>query len=333
MRRRTNNQQTYDDGESGPRLSILPSSAVSDARLSNSEFRTLAALGVFADKGHVCWPSLPRLGAMLHKSPQAVSKDLHRLQELGLISIRPQFDSRKPGQRLANRYQLNFDTTPQLGIDRGYQLEVETPSTPEVETPSTPEVETPSTPEVETPSTPEVEVNVPVNNPKDDPKNDAARAPDDFSRLQDRLEKYGLILKPDDMQIIAGWVKSGIIPEDIDSAIEWRNGQRLNPVRGCAQLKNGVMTSQLKRLQTVPARGNGNGNGHHKFDEFTTRAIQDNASVYSAFSYLKNNPHGGGREESLERLAEFGIGFERYGEGPDQARLVQFGGVDCLART
>jgi len=317
MRRRTNNQQPYDDGESGPRLSILPSSAVSDARLSNSEFRTLAALGVFADsKNHTCWPSLARLASMLHKSRQAVSKDVQRLGELGLIQIRQQFDLKKKSQ-LTNVYRLNFDTPHQL----------------QVAPPAISEIAPPAISEIAPPAISEIAQNVLINNPKDDPKNDAARAPDDFSRLQDRLEKYGLILKPDDMQIIAGWVKSGIIPEDIDSAIEWRNGQRLTPVRGCAQLKNGVMTSQLKRLQTVPARGNGNGNGHHKFDEFTTRAIQDNASVYSAFSYLKNNPHGGGREESLERLAEFGIGFERYGEGPDQARLVQFGGVDCLVQT
>jgi len=124
---------------SNARFSILQSKAVEDDTISDPQFRTLAALGCFGDKDGWCFPSLKTLAAKLHKSPQAVSKDIGRLTELGYLEKHPRFD--KDGSRKSNLYRIKFDT------------------------PSTPEVDRVSIPEVEAPSIPEVEVNAPSNEP------------------------------------------------------------------------------------------------------------------------------------------------------------------------
>lgn len=115
---------------SNARFSILQSKAVNDTKLSNAQFRTLAALGTFGDKDGWCFPKLKTLGAMLGKSKQAVSKDIQALVEFGYVEITPQY--REDGSRKNNMYRLVFDTR---------QPHVDTPSTPEVDTPSTPEVD------------------------------------------------------------------------------------------------------------------------------------------------------------------------------------------------
>lgn len=109
---------------SNARFSILQARAVSDKRVSDAQFRSLAALGCYGDKDGWCFPGLKTLGSDLHKSPQAVSKDLCALVEAGYIEKHPRFD--KDGSRKSNLYRLKFDPTP---------------STPEVDTLSTPEVE------------------------------------------------------------------------------------------------------------------------------------------------------------------------------------------------
>ena len=113
---------------SNARFSITPSGAVSDKRISDAQFRTLAALGVFGDKNGWCWPGLKVLADMLGKSKQAVSKDIQYLKKIEVIEVYKRFNQETKSQR-SNKYRILFDT----------------PSTPEVDPPSTVEVDPPST--------------------------------------------------------------------------------------------------------------------------------------------------------------------------------------------
>lgn len=136
---------------SNARLSILQAKAVGDERISDAQFRTLAALGCYGDQDGWCFPGLKTLGGKLHKSSQAVSKDIGKLVEFGYIEKHPRFD--KDGSQKSNLYRLKFDT------------------------PSTPKVEPPSTIEIEGGSTPEVEHNDPINDPSNEKKDADASAP------------------------------------------------------------------------------------------------------------------------------------------------------------
>ena len=133
---------------SNARFSILQARAISDKRITDAQFRTLASLGMYADRDGWCFPSLTRIGADCNKSKQAAGRDIIHLKKCGYVEVYPQFD-KQTGSRRPNKYRLKFD--PPVNVDDS--------------TPSTPEVDTPSTPEVDTTSTPEVDVNVPVNTP------------------------------------------------------------------------------------------------------------------------------------------------------------------------
>ncbi len=126
---------------SNARFSILQAKAVKDQRISDAQFRTLAALGMYADEDGWCFPSLTRIGGDLGKSKQAAGRDVIALRKLGYLEIWPQFDP-ETGARKPSKYRLVFDS------------------------PRQPVVDAPSTPEVDTPSTSEVDVNDPVNDPK-----------------------------------------------------------------------------------------------------------------------------------------------------------------------
>lgn len=110
-----------------------------DERISHSQLRTLAALGMYGDKEGWCFPKLRTLGELLHKSRQAVSRDIQSLMALGYVEIYSQ--NREDGSRSSNKYRLIFDLPPQPVVDTPQQ-EVEAPSTLEVEAPSTSEVDT-----------------------------------------------------------------------------------------------------------------------------------------------------------------------------------------------
>ena len=110
---------------SNARFSITPSIAVEDKRISNAQYRTLAALGRYGDKAGWCFPKLATLGKLLGKSRQAVSKDIQALKKYGYIQIHPQYRDDK--SRKNNLYRIVFDAPPQRGVD--------TPSTSEVDTP------------------------------------------------------------------------------------------------------------------------------------------------------------------------------------------------------
>lgn len=120
------------------RFSILQARAVEDKRISHSQFRTLAALGVYGDKDGWCFPKLQTLANMLGKSKQAVGKDVLALQELGYIEIHHQ--TRQNGTLSSSKYRLIFDTSVNPTL---------TPHQPDIDTPSTSEVDAASTSEVD----------------------------------------------------------------------------------------------------------------------------------------------------------------------------------------
>jgi hypothetical protein len=124
---------------SNARFSILQARAVKDKRISDAQFRTLAALGMYADEDGWCYPLLSTLGVDLGKSKQAVGRDTIALRKLGYLEVTARYD--KTGARKSSMYRLKFDLPRQRGVD------------------------TPSTNHVDTPSTSEVDVNVPINDP------------------------------------------------------------------------------------------------------------------------------------------------------------------------
>ena len=126
---------------SNARFSILQARAVTDKRVSDAQFRTLAALGMYADKDGWCYPMLSTLGTDLGKSKQAVGRDTIALRRLGYLEVTARFDEN--GARRSNLYRLRFD----------------------LDTPRQRGVDTPSTSFVDTPSTSEVDVNDPINDP------------------------------------------------------------------------------------------------------------------------------------------------------------------------
>lgn len=129
---------------SNARFSILQARAISDKRISDAQFRTLAALGMYADKEGWCFPSLTRIGADCNKKKQVAGRDIVHLKKCGYVEVYPQFDEK--GGRRVNKYRLIFD--------------------PPVITQYTP----PSPPEGDTPSSSEGDVNVPYNAQKESKK-------------------------------------------------------------------------------------------------------------------------------------------------------------------
>lgn len=133
---------------SNARFSILQARAVKDKSVSDAQFRTLAALGMYADEDGWCFPSLTTLGKDLHKSKQAVGRDTIHLRKLGYLEVTARFDE-KTGARRSSMYRLKFDLPP---LDAS--------------TPSTNHVDGYSTNKVDGASTSEVDVNDPIKRPK-----------------------------------------------------------------------------------------------------------------------------------------------------------------------
>jgi hypothetical protein len=125
---------------SNARLSILQAVAVKDKRVSDSQFRTLAALGMYGDEYGWCFPSLETLGKDLGKSKQAVGRDTIALRKLGYLDVYHRHDKETGGRR-SNLYRLKFDL------------------------PILPDVDGVSTSKVDGASTSEVDINVPSNAP------------------------------------------------------------------------------------------------------------------------------------------------------------------------
>lgn len=165
-------QQSKGRKMSNARFSILQAKAVKDKNISDSQFRTLAALGMYSDQEGWCFPSLKTLGNDLGKSKQAVGRDTIALRKLGYLEVTARFD--KNGSRRSCLYRLIFDL----------------PRQPDVDTLSTQYVDTPSTPDVD------------VNDPPNDPPNEDNR----FAKIQTALEKIGILLTSSDPMKIDVWM-------------------------------------------------------------------------------------------------------------------------------
>lgn len=153
---------------SNARFAILQARAVKDKRISDSQFRTLAALGMYADEDGWCYPSLATIGKDLGKSKQAVGRDTIALKKLKYLEVHARF--KEDGSRRSNLYRLKFDLPPRQR-----------------------DVDAPSTSEVDAPSTSEVDVNDPLNAPFEsvinaEPSNDEIKAMLDIFR--DRFGKF-----------------------------------------------------------------------------------------------------------------------------------------------
>lgn len=205
------------------RFSILQARAVSDARISNAQFRTLAALGIYADKDGVCFPKLKTIGSVIGKSKQAVSRDLQHLAECGYIEIAKQW--RDDGGRMSNVYKLLYDDPRQHCVD--------TPSTSEVDTPSTSEVDALTT-----------HINAPSY----------LSEVDSFDQMQELLETMtGLPAMPNDIDTINECASLGVIRDDIAAALQWRKENKRGAVKTIAQLMGGIRTSYSIRVQGANA--------------------------------------------------------------------------------
>lgn len=89
------------------RFSIIPARAVYDSRLSPSALKVLCALGVNADRGGWCYPSLKKIGALIGCSRQTVSGHIGTLVSLGYIESRVQ--KRDDGGQSSNLYRILMD--------------------------------------------------------------------------------------------------------------------------------------------------------------------------------------------------------------------------------
>lgn len=217
------------------RFSILQARAVSDARISNSQFRTLAALGMYGDKDGYCWPKLATLSEILGKSKQAISRDMQALAEFGYIEIEHQF--REDGSQMHNRYRLLFDSVPHQRSVDPHQQGVYPPSTPEVDPPSTSEVDA---------LTPH------INDPIEYIEEGEAPA---FIAMRDMLsEVTGCPPTPGDIKGIEDCVKLGVIREDAEAALQWRKDNLRPAVKTISQLIPGIKTNYSMRVQNSNAK-------------------------------------------------------------------------------
>jgi hypothetical protein len=97
---------------SNARFSIIQAAAVRDGRVSDSQLRTLSALGIYGDKLGWCFPKQSTLGEDVGKNQQNISKDIQALVEFGYVESHPQYDQ-KTGARMQNKYRLIFDLSSQ----------------------------------------------------------------------------------------------------------------------------------------------------------------------------------------------------------------------------
>lgn len=184
------------------RFSVLQARAVSDPDISDAQFRTLAALGMYADKDGWCYPSLTTIGKNRNKSKQAAGRDIIALKKAGYLEVQSRYDS-ETKSRHSNLYRLKFDLPRQRSVD------------------------TPSTSEVDTPSTSEVDVNVPVNAPN----NSAALEKTNKKDMVDMLIDFQI--KPNGIrQAIHEYFKINVLSWETKTArqfMEWAIREGITP--------------------------------------------------------------------------------------------------------
>lgn len=90
-----------------PRYSIVPAQAVEDQRLTDGEFRTLAAIGRHTDDRGWCWPSQSTLAKIRGISRQTINSHIQHLKELGYLNVEARY--REDGGQSSNRMQVRLD--------------------------------------------------------------------------------------------------------------------------------------------------------------------------------------------------------------------------------
>lgn len=94
-------------GEKRP-FCVVPVRAIKDRRLKISELRVLMALGHYANRAGVCWPSMKTLGEVTGIDASDVLRNIAKLVETGHVrQLNPNDYDQKAGKwGHSNRYQL-----------------------------------------------------------------------------------------------------------------------------------------------------------------------------------------------------------------------------------
>ncbi len=126
------------DQRSG-QLSIIPSTAVFDERISNAELRVLSVLGAHTNRQGYCWPATTSIAKDLGISTRQVRKCLRRLEHFSYLETDP-----KPGQRSTYRVVRELSNPGSSGsgvtdLDPGSSGS----APPEAQVPGTPEAQVP----------------------------------------------------------------------------------------------------------------------------------------------------------------------------------------------
>lgn len=129
------------------RVSITPSDAWSDLRLTPLQCRLLGLIGSYLGKDHRAWPSQNTLAGQLGVSRKAVNDGVKALREYGYIEV--EHRRRDDGGQTSNCYFVRMDPVSRTG-DIPCEVTV-TPPSPEGDTPCNPiEVTPPVTSEGDT---------------------------------------------------------------------------------------------------------------------------------------------------------------------------------------
>jgi hypothetical protein len=186
-------------------FSIVQGRAVTDRRVSDSVFRTLSALGMYADKNGWCFPKQGTLGEDVGKTQQRVSEDILTLSKLGYVQIVPQYDP-ITNARMQNKYRLLHDTPPTENVEK-----ISVTPTENVE-----KISVTPTENVEKISVDNVPLNVPYNTAND--KNHVVAEPENQKPAKKTGDLPGQV--PGawgvDWQIVSG--QKALVQQDVDEA-------------------------------------------------------------------------------------------------------------------
>lgn len=91
--------------------SIIPVRAAGDRRLKQTDMRVLMAIGHYANKAGVCWPSMPTIREITGVDTGNVSRAVQNLIDHGFIrKLEPGGFGQKPGVwGMSNRYQVLWE--------------------------------------------------------------------------------------------------------------------------------------------------------------------------------------------------------------------------------
>lgn len=89
------------------KFSVLPGRAVKDRRITDSIYRTLSALCMYADKDGWCFPSQSTLAEDIGKTRKTVNEHLQLLEEWGYV--RSEHRKKEDGSPTSKMYQVIYD--------------------------------------------------------------------------------------------------------------------------------------------------------------------------------------------------------------------------------